>query len=93
MHHIAPLMKEYTRRFPNLRVHIEAANRYVDIIDSNIDSNIDVAIRIREFEPDSNVTIRRLGETRRILVGSPRYCRSSKRATSGALAIAHSANG
>ena len=82
-------MKEYTRRFPNLRVHIEAANRYVDIIDSNID----VAMRIREFEPDSNVTIRRLGETRRILVGSPRYCRSSKRATSGALAIAHSANG
>ena len=71
------------------RVHIEAANCYVN----NTYSNIDVAIRPREFEPDSNVTIRRLGETRRILVGSPRYCRSSKRATSGALAIAHSANG
>ncbi|HSV50806.1 MAG TPA: LysR family transcriptional regulator [Burkholderiaceae bacterium] len=69
MHHIAPLLKEYTRRYPNVSVHVEAANRYFDIIDNNID----VAIRTREFEPDSNVTIRRLGETRRILAASPRY--------------------
>jgi DNA-binding transcriptional LysR family regulator len=69
MHHIAPLLREYTRRYPNVTVHVEAANRYVDIIDNNID----VAIRTREFEPDSNVTIRRLAETRRILAASPRY--------------------
>ena len=69
MHHIAPLLKEYTRRYPNVTVHVEAANRYFDIIDNNID----VAIRTREFEPDSNVTIRRLGETRRILAAAPRY--------------------
>jgi len=52
-----------------VRVHVEAANRYFDLIDNNID----VAIRTREYEPDSNVTIRRLGETRRILAASPRY--------------------
>ena len=69
MHHVAPLLKEYTRRFPNVTVHVEAANRYFDIIDNNID----VAIRTREFEPDSNVTIRRLAETRRILAAAPRY--------------------
>lgn len=69
MHHVAPLLKEYTRRYPNVTVQVEAANRYFDIIDNNID----VAIRTREFEPDSNVTIRRLGETRRILAASPRY--------------------
>jgi DNA-binding transcriptional LysR family regulator len=69
MHHVAPLLKEYTRRYPNVTVHVEAANRYFDIIDNNID----VAIRTREFEPDSNVTIRRLAETRRILAASPRY--------------------
>ena len=69
MHHIAPLVREYTRRYPQVTVHVEAANRYFDIIDSNID----VAIRTREFEPDSNVTIRRLGETRRILAASPGY--------------------
>ena len=69
MHHVAPLLREYTQRYPNVTVHIEAANRYLDIIDNNID----VAIRTREFEPDSNITIRRLAETRRILTASPRY--------------------
>lgn len=69
MHHIAPLLREYTDRYPNVTVHVEAANRYMDIIDNNID----VAIRNREYEPDSNITIRRLAETRRILVASPGY--------------------
>ena len=69
IHHIAPLLREYTQRYPGVKVHVEAANRYFDLIDNNID----VAIRTREYEPDSNVTIRRLGETRRILAASPRY--------------------
>ncbi|MDB5965745.1 MAG: bacterial regulatory helix-turn-helix, lysR family protein [Polaromonas sp.] len=69
LHHVAPLLREYTQRYPNVTVHIESANRYLDIIDNNID----VAIRTREIEPDSNITIRRLAETRRILTASPRY--------------------
>ncbi len=69
LHHVAPLLKDYTRRYPNVTVHVEAANRYLDIIDNNID----VAIRTREVEPDSNITIRRLAETRRILAASPAY--------------------
>jgi DNA-binding transcriptional LysR family regulator len=69
MQHIAPLLREYTLRYPNVSVHVEAANRYLDIIDNNID----VAIRTREFEPDSNITVRRLAATRRILVAAPRY--------------------
>ncbi|VTU36796.1 LysR family transcriptional regulator [Variovorax sp. PBL-E5] len=69
IHHIAPLLREYTERYPEVTVHVEAANRYFDLIDNNID----VAIRTREFEPDSNVSIRRLGQTRRILAASPRY--------------------
>lgn len=67
--HIAPLLPEYTRRYPNVTVHVETANRYADLIDSNTD----VAIRTREFEPDSNITIRRLAETRRVLAASPAY--------------------
>ena len=69
MHHVAPLIREYTQRYPNVTVHVEAANRYMDIIDNNID----VAIRTREYEPDSNITVRRLAQTRRILAASPRY--------------------
>ena len=69
MHHIAPLLPEYTRRYPDVAVHVETANRYLDLIDNNID----IAIRTREMEPDSNITIRRLAETRRILAASPGY--------------------
>ncbi len=69
VHHIAPLLGEFTQRYPRLTVHVETANRYLDLIDNNID----VAIRTREFEPDSNITIRRLAETRRLLTASPGY--------------------
>ena len=69
MRHVAPLLRQYTQRYPNVQVHVEVANRYLDIIDNNID----VAIRNREGEPDSNITIRRLAETRRILCASPGY--------------------
>ncbi|MBA2965129.1 MULTISPECIES: LysR substrate-binding domain-containing protein [Ramlibacter] len=69
MQHIAPLLPEYTRRYPNVTVHVETANRYLDLIDNNID----IAVRTRESEPDSNITVRRLAETRRILAASPGY--------------------
>jgi DNA-binding transcriptional LysR family regulator len=67
--HITPLLPEYKQRYPDVNVHIEAANRYFDLLDNGID----VAIRTREYEPDSNITIRRLAETRRILAASPAY--------------------
>lgn len=69
MMHIAPRLPEFTERYPDLRVEIVAANRYYDLLDSGID----VAIRTREFEADSNITVRRLAETRRILAASPQY--------------------
>ncbi|CAG9166392.1 LysR family transcriptional regulator [Cupriavidus pampae] len=69
MIHIAPLLPEFTARYPKVSVNIIAANRYYDIMDSGID----LAIRTREFEPDSNLTVRRLAQTRRILAASPRY--------------------
>jgi len=67
--HIVPLLPEFTRRYPNIDVHIIGANRYYDIMDSGID----LAIRTREFEPDSNLTVRKLATTRRILAASPHY--------------------
>jgi DNA-binding transcriptional LysR family regulator len=69
LQHIAPFLPDYVRLYPKVRVHVEAANRYLDLIDNGID----VAIRTREVEPDSNITIRRLAETRRILVAAPSY--------------------
>jgi DNA-binding transcriptional LysR family regulator len=69
MQQIAPRLGKYHQLYPNVRVHVEAANRYLDMIDNGID----VAIRTRETEPDSNITIRRLATTRRLLVASPGY--------------------
>jgi DNA-binding transcriptional LysR family regulator len=69
LHQIAPRLKRYHQLYPNVRVHVEVANRYLDMIDNGID----VAIRTREFEPDSNIMIRRLGSTRRILCAAPSY--------------------
>lgn len=67
--HIAPLVRGFTRRHPQVSLQIVASNRYVDLIDSQVD----VAVRNREFEPDSAITIRRLARTRRVLAATPRY--------------------
>jgi DNA-binding transcriptional LysR family regulator len=69
---IAPRLPRFHQLYPQLRVHVETANRYLDMIDNGID----VAIRTRELEPDSTITIRRLGATRRFLAASPAYLAS-----------------
>ncbi|MEE4074865.1 LysR family transcriptional regulator [Pseudomonas viridiflava] len=69
MLHIAPIVPEFQRRYPGIKVKIIGANRYYDIIDSEID----LAVRTREYEADSNITVRRLAETRRVLAASPKY--------------------
>ena len=57
MKHITPLLPEFTRMYPNIDVQIVAANRYFDLIDNGID----VAIRTKEYESDSDITVRKLG--------------------------------
>lgn len=66
---IAPLLPAFTAKYPDITVDVIAANRYYDIIDNNVD----LAIRTRQFESDSNITIRRLASTRRVLAASPEY--------------------
>ncbi|WP_207004495.1 LysR family transcriptional regulator [Trinickia mobilis] len=69
MNHIGPLLPEYMRRFPDVRVEVEASNRYASLLDGDVD----LAVRTREYEPDSNITIRRLATTRRVLAAAPSY--------------------
>lgn len=66
---IAPLLPEFNARYPDLRVEIVTSNRYPDLLENGID----VAIRNREFENDSAITVRRLAETKRVLAASPQY--------------------
>ncbi|SAL35550.1 LysR family transcriptional regulator [Caballeronia terrestris] len=69
MLHIAPMLPDFTARYPDSTADVIAANRYYDIIENGVD----IAIRTKVFEADSNITIRRLAATRRILAASPSY--------------------
>lgn len=69
MRHVAPILPAFTQRYPQINVHLMTANRYHDLIENSID----LAIRTREGESESNLTIRRLADTRRVLAASPRY--------------------
>ncbi len=69
MLHIAPMLPEFTARYPDIAVDVVAANRYYDIIENGID----VAIRTKVLEADSNITVRRLAATRRVLAAAPSY--------------------
>jgi len=67
--HLAPLIPRFNKLYPKIKINLVGANRYHDIIDSNID----LAIRTREFEPDSNLTVKKLANTRRVLAASYEY--------------------
>lgn len=67
--YLAPMLPELRRLYPKLNVHIAVMNRYLDFIEAGID----VAIRTRLHEPDTNIIVRRLGRMRRVLAASPGY--------------------
>jgi DNA-binding transcriptional LysR family regulator len=67
--HIAPALPEFLQRYPNLSVQITTANEYRNFIEAGID----IAIRTKEHEDDSGITVRRLAKTRRVLAASPSY--------------------
>ena len=69
MKRILPVLPEFTDRYPEIDVQLVSASRYFDFIEQGID----VAIRTREFENDSNILVRRLASTRRIVVAAPAY--------------------
>jgi DNA-binding transcriptional LysR family regulator len=67
--YIAPEIPALTQRYPKLLIRLITENRYQNFIEEGID----VAIRTREQEPDSSISMRKLGETRRILAATPAY--------------------
>ena len=67
--HLMPVVAQFRRLYPALSIEIVSSNRYYDIIENGLD----LAIRTRRVEADSSITIKRLGETRRLLAASPTY--------------------
>ena len=62
------------RKFPQVNADLQLSDRIVNLIEDGID----VAVRIGHL-PDSALIVRRLGETRRVVVASPVYLRKRGR--------------
>ena len=67
-HHVAPLLMDFLRDHPDLTASLELTDRLIDLMDEGIDC----AVRSGELG-DSSMIAARLGEVRRVVVGSPSY--------------------
>jgi DNA-binding transcriptional LysR family regulator len=66
--HVAPLLLEFLRGHPEVSASLDLADRTVDLVSEGIDC----AVRLGELVDSSLVAVR-LGEMRRMVVGSPSY--------------------
>lgn len=67
-HLLAPILPEFLRRYPELKLNLELSNRRIDLIEEGID----VAIRIGSMK-DSNMIATYLGTVHIYLYCSPEY--------------------
>ena len=68
--HVAPILSAYLSRHRKVVGEL----RLSDAMASMVDDGIDLAVRIGPL-PDSSLVARKVGETRRVVVGAPRYLR------------------
>lgn len=66
--HVVPLLPMFLTQHPGLEVDVLLDDRNIDLIGAGID----VGLRMGELA-DSSLTARRLGQSARVLVGSPAY--------------------
>jgi len=68
-HLVLPLIPEFLRRYPELRVSLEVTDRTVDLVEEGVD----VAIRFTEQLTDPSLVARRLAVNRRVICAAPSY--------------------
>jgi DNA-binding transcriptional LysR family regulator len=66
--HVAPLLMRFLEEHPDVNGSLDLSDRIVDLVNENVDC----AVRIGELMDSSLVSVR-LGEMRRLVVGSPAY--------------------
>lgn len=66
--HVVPVVDRFLDRFPGIEIELMLVDRNLDLIDEAID----VAVRIGTLA-DSGLSVRRVGEVRRLWVASPAY--------------------
>ncbi|MGB6243262.1 MAG: LysR substrate-binding domain-containing protein [Castellaniella sp.] len=65
---IAPLIPDFLKRYPLVRLELEVTNRVVDLVSERVD----IALRVRQSLEDSgSAIIKRLGLSHGLLVASP----------------------
>ncbi len=67
--HVAPLLAEFHRTCPSLRLELWLNDRFVDLIEEGFD----LAIRISEALPPSSLVARKLANCRFVVCGAPSY--------------------
>jgi DNA-binding transcriptional LysR family regulator len=73
---LAPVVVDYLRRHPAMRVEIALADRRVDLVEEGFD----LAIRVGELD-DSSLTAKRLGDAHSYYVASPAFLAAHGRPT------------
>lgn len=66
--HLSPVLDEFSKRYPKLRVQIDFSDRYIDLIEEGYE----LAIRIGELK-DSSLKAKQLSPIKHTLVASPTY--------------------
>jgi DNA-binding transcriptional LysR family regulator len=66
--HALPIIVEFLRTFPNVRVRMQLTDRLVNLLEENFD----LAMRVSEL-PDSSLIATRVGLIRRVVCASPAY--------------------
>jgi len=66
--HVAPLISRYLARHPEVTADLQLNDRNVALVEEGVD----LAVRIGTLS-DSSLMIRRVGQTRRVVVASPDY--------------------
>jgi DNA-binding transcriptional LysR family regulator len=66
--HVLPIVTEFLRAFPDVRIRLQLTDRYVNLVEEHID----LAVRVGEL-PDSSMIATRVGSIRMVLCASPAY--------------------
>ncbi|TFL18075.1 LysR family transcriptional regulator [Jannaschia formosa] len=68
VNHLSPILGTFLHEFPDITVNMVLNNRYVELISEGFD----LAVRIGDLE-DSTLRARKLAETHKQMIASPRY--------------------
>ena len=69
--HLMPLVPEFLRTYPDIRVRVQLNDRTVNLVEEHID----IAIRVGEL-PDSSMIATRIGLVRHVVCAAPSYLKA-----------------